>query len=60
MIQIQKTDSDSIWLNREITEHLKGQAFTSEQETAITKLIQEIAYGYRHTISSMNWGPGWD
>jgi len=60
MITIPKTDSDSVWLNRQIREHLGAQTFTKRQEIAIAMLIQEIAYGYRHTISRQDWGPGWD
>lgn len=60
MIRIPDTDSDSRWLNRQIEGHLDGQTFTPKQEQAIKKLILEIAYGYRDTISRMDWGPGWD
>ena len=56
MIKIPKTDSDSAWLNKQIKEHLSSHTFTPQQEEAITLLILDISYGYRHTISRMEWG----
>lgn len=50
---------DAPFLNRQVQDYLKDQTFTPEQEDAIKKLITSIASGYHHTISRMEWGPGW-
>ena len=60
MIRITVPMSDAAWLNRQIEDKLDKHTFTQEQEEAIKLTILEIAYGYRHTISRQEWGPGWD
>jgi hypothetical protein len=61
MIQFDgETTHDAAFLNQKVTEHLGTQTFTPEQEAAIIQVIRAIASGYRHTISRMEWGPGWD
>lgn len=51
---------DEKWLTRETKKHLGTLKFTAEQETAIQKLILEVAAGYQHTLDRQSWGPGWD
>lgn len=46
-----RNNTDAVWLNKQIKEHVCDMYFSDEQKIVVVKLINEISYGYQHTIS---------
>ncbi len=58
----EKEHRDARFFNKCISDTLYGAqgTFTEDQELRIKQLIRTLASGYQHTISRIEWGPGWD